>query len=104
MQAAGIVEHADRTERQYRVVNPKSVARLMTAYELATPDQVDTFIRVWGEFRLGPFSQDPDEVVRDPVDELLVRRGECIELVRFDVDLGDRGAVSAGQSDRRSGR
>src|SRR5947209_13343285 len=52
IQAAGLVEHADRTERQYRVVNPKSVARLMTAYELATPDQVDTFIRVWGEFRL----------------------------------------------------
>src|SRR5881296_3364586 len=52
MQAAGILAHAEPTERGYRVVDPKSVARLMTAYELATPDQVDTFIRVWGEFRL----------------------------------------------------
>ncbi|TMA01046.1 MAG: ArsR family transcriptional regulator [Methanobacteriota archaeon] len=54
MQAAGLIEHADRTEpeRRYRVVDPKSVARLMTAYELATQDQIDTFIRVWGEFRL----------------------------------------------------
>src|SRR6266571_8677605 len=52
MQAAGVIEHGDPTERRYRVVDPKSVARLMTAYELATPDQIDTFIRVWGEFRL----------------------------------------------------
>jgi len=52
MQVAGLIEHAQPVERGYRVVDPKSVARLMTAYELATPDQVDTFIRVWGEFRL----------------------------------------------------
>jgi len=52
MQAAGLIEHGDPTERRYRVVDPKAVARLMTAYELATPDQIDTFIRVWGEFRL----------------------------------------------------
>lgn len=52
MQAAGLTDHAEPKERGYRVTDPKSVARLMTTYELATPDQVDTFIRVWGEFRL----------------------------------------------------
>jgi predicted transcriptional regulator len=52
MEAAGIIDHAEPKERGYRVTDPKSVARLMTTYELATPDQVDTFIRVWGEFRL----------------------------------------------------
>ena len=52
MQAAGIIDHAEVKERGYRVLQPKSVARLMTLYELATQDQIDTFIRVWGEFRL----------------------------------------------------
>ena len=52
MQAAGLIDHAQPTEPGYRVLDPKAVARLMTAYEIATPDQVDTFIRVWGEFRL----------------------------------------------------
>ena len=36
----------------YRVVDPKDIARLMVTYELARPDQVDTFVRLWGEFRL----------------------------------------------------
>jgi len=52
MQAAGIVDRVELGERGYRVLQPKSVARLMSTYELATPDQIDTFIRVWGEFRL----------------------------------------------------
>jgi len=52
MQASGIVDRVELGERGYRVVQPKSVARLMSTYELATPDQIDTFIRVWGEFRL----------------------------------------------------
>ena len=52
MQAAGLIDRAEPKERGYRVMDPRSVARLMTTYELATPDQVDTFIRVWGEFRL----------------------------------------------------
>lgn len=42
----------DRSERGYRVQDPKVVARLMTTYDLATRDQIDTFIRVWGEFRI----------------------------------------------------
>ena len=52
MQAAGIIDRAELKERGYRILNPKSVARLMATYELASSDQVDTFIRVWGEFRL----------------------------------------------------
>ena len=52
MQAAGLLEHAEPRDREYRIASPRMVARLMTTYELATPDQVDTFIRVWGEFRL----------------------------------------------------
>ncbi len=43
---------AGMRDRSYRVADPKSMARLMTSYELATPDQVDTRIRAWGEFRL----------------------------------------------------
>ena len=35
----------------YRVVDPKGIARLMVTYELAGPDQVDAFVRLWGEFR-----------------------------------------------------
>ena len=52
MQVAGLIDRVEPKERGYRVMDPRSVARLMTTYELATPDQVDTFIRVWGEFRL----------------------------------------------------
>ncbi len=51
MQYAGLLQQAgDRGG--YRVAMPTSVARLMTTYDLATPDQVDTWIRVWGEFRM----------------------------------------------------
>lgn len=52
MLASGVVDRAEARERGYRVADPKAVARLMTMYELATQDQIDTFIRVWGEFRL----------------------------------------------------
>lgn len=52
MQSAEILARTEVTERGYRVAEPKAVARLMTTYELATPDQVDTFLRVWGEFRI----------------------------------------------------
>ncbi|HLE53824.1 MAG TPA: ArsR family transcriptional regulator [Thermoplasmata archaeon] len=52
MQFAGILARADPGDKGYRVAEPKAVARLMTTYDLATPDQVDTFIRVWGEFRV----------------------------------------------------
>ena len=52
MHAAGIVDRVAGADRGYKVSDPKAVARLMTTYELATQDQVDTFIRVWGEFRL----------------------------------------------------
>ena len=52
MHAAGIIDRAESKDRGYRILNPKSVARLMATYELASSDQVDTFIRVWGEFRL----------------------------------------------------
>jgi alkyl hydroperoxide reductase subunit AhpC len=52
MQAAGIIDRGSPRDRGYRVVDPRVVARLMTTYELATADQVDTFIRVWGEFRI----------------------------------------------------
>lgn len=38
--------------RGYHVVDGRKIARLMVSYELATPDQVDAFVRVWGEFRL----------------------------------------------------
>ncbi len=51
MQSAGILTRAvDRSG--YRVANPHSVARIMSTYDLATPDQVGTWVRVWGEFRL----------------------------------------------------
>src|SRR2546426_8394474 len=39
-------------------------------------------------------SEDPQEFHRDPLDELLVRWRERVQLVRVDVDLRDRGAVS----------
>lgn len=52
MQFAGIIARPEAGTRGYRVLDPKEVARLMTLYELATSDQVDTWVRVWGEFRL----------------------------------------------------
>jgi predicted transcriptional regulator len=52
MQIAGVLERADGTDRGYKIAEPKTVALLMTMYELATADQVDTFLRVWGEFRV----------------------------------------------------
>ena len=39
-------------DQRYRVSDGRGVARLMVSYDLATADQVDTFVRVWGEFRL----------------------------------------------------
>ncbi len=51
MQYAGILAQVE-DRGGYRVSAPVSVARLMTTYDLATPDQVDTWIRVWGEFRM----------------------------------------------------
>ena len=38
--------------RGYRIEHGRDIARLMVTYELARPDQIDTFVRVWGEFRL----------------------------------------------------
>ncbi|TLZ92709.1 MAG: winged helix-turn-helix transcriptional regulator [Methanobacteriota archaeon] len=52
MQASGVIDRAEGKERGYRILQPKTVARLMATYELATADQIDTFIRVWGEFRI----------------------------------------------------
>jgi predicted transcriptional regulator len=52
MLAARALDRAEGTDRGYRIADPKAVARLMTTYELATADQVDTFLRVWGEFRV----------------------------------------------------
>ncbi len=51
MQYAGILGRAEERSG-YRIASPTSVARLMATYDLATPDQVDTWLRVWGEFRL----------------------------------------------------
>lgn len=48
--SAGIL--ARDPDQRYRVADGKGVARLMVSYDLATPDQVDTFVRVWGEFRI----------------------------------------------------
>jgi predicted transcriptional regulator len=50
MQAVDILARAE--ERGYRILAPHAVARVMSTYDLATPDQVGTWIRVWGEFRL----------------------------------------------------
>lgn len=36
----------------YRIADPREVARLLVTYDLARPDQVDVFVRLWGEFRL----------------------------------------------------
>jgi predicted transcriptional regulator len=52
MYAARLLERTEGMDRGYRIADPRMVARLMTSYDLATADQVDTFIRVWGEFRL----------------------------------------------------
>lgn len=51
MQYAGILGKAE-DRSGYRVADPHGVARLMTSYDLASADQIDTWIRVWGEFRL----------------------------------------------------
>ncbi len=51
MQYAGILGRAEE-RGGYRVASPTMVARLMATYDLATADQIDTWIRVWGEFRL----------------------------------------------------
>jgi predicted transcriptional regulator len=51
MQYANILARAE-DRGGYRVANPRSVARIMSTYDLATPDQVGTWVRVWGEFRL----------------------------------------------------
>lgn len=40
------------TERGYRVADPRRAARLSVSYDIATPDQVEVFRRVWGEFRM----------------------------------------------------
>jgi predicted transcriptional regulator len=52
MQMAGVLARLGVPDRGYQVAEPKTVALLMTTYELATADQVDTFLRVWGEFRV----------------------------------------------------
>ena len=52
MTTSGVVARPPAAERAYAVTDPRLVARLMTTYELVTAGQVDTFIRVWGEFRL----------------------------------------------------
>ncbi len=39
-------------DQRYRVADGREIARLMVTYDLATPDQVDAFVRVWGEFRV----------------------------------------------------
>jgi predicted transcriptional regulator len=52
MQAVGVIDRVEFRERGYRIIDPKVVARLMATYELASEGQIDTFIRVWGEFRL----------------------------------------------------
>ena len=51
MHLAGVLQRVEGADRGYRVGDPHTVARLMATYELASPDQVDTFLRVWGEFR-----------------------------------------------------
>ena len=51
MQYAGIVARA-QDRGGYRVVAPHAVARIMSTYDLASADQIGTWIRVWGEFRL----------------------------------------------------
>jgi predicted transcriptional regulator len=51
MQHAGILSRAEE-RGGYRVANPRAVARVMAIYDLATADQIGTWIRVWGEFRL----------------------------------------------------
>ena len=52
MLASGALSRVPGKERALCVTDPRSVARLMMLYELAGPDQIDTFLRVWGEFRV----------------------------------------------------
>ena len=47
---AGIVTRDP--DQRFRMADGKEIARLMVTYELAGADQVDAFVRVWGEFRL----------------------------------------------------
>jgi predicted transcriptional regulator len=47
---AGIV--ARDPDQRYRIAGGREIARLMVTYEIAGADQVDAFVRVWGEFRL----------------------------------------------------
>ena len=49
MVLAGLLESA---ASGYRIVDPLRVARLSVTYDIATPDQVEAFQRVWGEFRV----------------------------------------------------
>ena len=51
MQYAGVLAQAEE-RGGYRVASPTLVARLMASYDLASPDQIGTWLRVWGEFRL----------------------------------------------------
>ncbi len=51
MQYAGVLARAE-DRSGYRVATPRTVARIMSTYDLATPDQIGTWIRVWGEFRV----------------------------------------------------
>lgn len=49
---AGVIESVSNGfEKIYRIVDPKKVAHFMVTYDLATKDQVDKFIEIWGEFR-----------------------------------------------------
>lgn len=47
--AGGVVT---ATGHGYRVTEPRRAAKLSVLYDIATPDQLDTFLRVWGEFRM----------------------------------------------------
>src|SRR5438034_10937438 len=64
MQAAGLVEHAQPVERGYRAVDPKSVARLMSASQLAAPDELSRFRRARWAAGLAAQSADPWRVAR----------------------------------------
>lgn len=48
---AGILSRAEERSG-YRVADPRAVARLMATYDLATMGQIDTWVQVWGEFRM----------------------------------------------------
>lgn len=53
MVRAGVLIREPAGERRgYRVADGREVARILVSYRLVSPGQVDTFLRVWGEFRL----------------------------------------------------